>query len=382
MNNQKMIKFTQDIVRIPSISGEEEKVINRIKEEMHSLNFDKVWKDANGTAIGLIEGKEPGPTILLDAHCDTVSIAPGVPWSYDPYGAEIVNDAIYGRGTADMKGALSAMIYAAADVDRDQLKGRVAVSATVLEEVLEGVTLKLVVEELQPDFVVIGEATELNLNRGGRGRAEVHLETIGKPAHSSSPHLGKNAATDMVKVIQSMGDIELPYNPLIGRAIMVLTDIISEPYPGHSVIPSRCRVTYDRRLLPGETVEEVTNAIRQATDNSDVNLNIKLAQGEHEAFTGKILRSEKFFPAWIFPEDHPFVMKAFNGLQSSGLEPKIGAYLFCTNGAYCAGVAGIPTVGFGPGAEGDAHTVDEHIQIKELEEAARGYKGIVENTLR
>ena len=382
MNKQKMIKFTQEMVRIPSISGQEETVVNRIKDEMHSLKFDKVWVDANGTAIGLIEGKEPGPTILLDAHCDTVSIAPGVPWSHDPYGAEIVNDAIYGRGTADMKGALSAMIYAAADVDRDKLKGRVAVSATVLEEVLEGVTLKLVVDELQPDFVVIGEATELNLNRGGRGRAEVHLETIGKPAHSSSPHLGKNAATDMVKVIQSMGDIELPYNPLIGHAIMVLTDIISEPYPGHSVIPSRCRVTYDRRLLPDETVAEVTSAIRQVTEDIDVNLNISLAQGEHEAFTGKILRSEKFFPAWIFPEDHPFVMKALKGLRSSGLDPKIGAYLFCTNGAYCAGVSGIPTVGFGPAAEGDAHTVDEHIQIKELEAAARGYKGIVENTLK
>ena len=208
MNKEKLIKFTQEIVRIPSISGQEEKVINRIKQEMQTLEFDKVWVDANGTAIGLIEGKEPGPTILLDAHCDTVSIAPGVPWVHEPYGAEIVDDAIYGRGTADMKGALAAMVYAAADCDRDKLKGRVAVSATVLEEVLEGVTLKLVVEELQPDFVVIGEATELNLNRGGRGRAEVHLETIGKPAHSSSPHLGKNAAMDMVKVIQRMEELE------------------------------------------------------------------------------------------------------------------------------------------------------------------------------
>jgi putative selenium metabolism hydrolase len=382
MKKEKIIEFTQDLVRIYSISGQEESVVKRIIDEMQALGFDKVWRDANGSAIGVIEGQQPGPTILLDAHCDTVGIAPGVSWKHDPFAAEIVDDAIYGRGTADMKGALAAMIYAAADADRSKLKGKVAVSATVLEEVLEGVSLKLVVDELKPDFVVIGEATELNLNRGGRGRAEVHLETIGKPAHSSSPHLGKNAVMDMVKIIEAVEHLELPYNPIIGSAIMVLTDIISDPYPGHSVIPSRCRVTYDRRLLPDETFEDVRAPIDGLSKKLDMALNIGLAQGEHTAYTGKVLRSEKFFPAWLFSESHPFVEKAVKGLRSSGLDPKIGAYMFCTNGAYCAGVAGIPTVGFGPAREGDAHTVDEHIQIKDIHAAAEGYKGIIETTLR
>lgn len=89
----------------------------------------------------------------------------------------------------------------------------------------------------QPDFVVIGAATELNLNRDGRGCAEVHLETIGKPAHSSSTHLRKKSVTDKVKIIEAIEHIKLSYIPIIGSAIMVNTDIISNPYPGHLLFP-------------------------------------------------------------------------------------------------------------------------------------------------
>ena len=99
-----------------------------------------------------------------------------------------------------MKGALAAMVHAAAGVDRRRMKGRVVVSASPMEEVLEGTALQEVMRRYPPDFVVIGEATDLNLARGGRGRAEVHLETLGIPAHSSAPHLGRNAALDMMKV--------------------------------------------------------------------------------------------------------------------------------------------------------------------------------------
>jgi acetylornithine deacetylase/succinyl-diaminopimelate desuccinylase-like protein len=105
--------------------------------------------------------------MLLDAHCDTVSIAAGSRWTRDPYAAEIDGDGLYGRGAADMKGALAATVHTAASVDRSRLAGRVAVSATVMEEVMEGASLRMVMEAVTPDYVVIGEATDLNLNRDG-----------------------------------------------------------------------------------------------------------------------------------------------------------------------------------------------------------------------
>jgi putative selenium metabolism hydrolase len=343
---------------------------------MRELGFDRAWRDENGSAIGEIVGEQSGPTLLLDAHCDNVGIVAGLPWKHDPFAAELEDGVIYGRGIADMKGALAAMIYAAASLDRSRLAGRVIVTATVMEEVMEGITLGTVMDAVRPDFVVIGEATNLNLNRGGRGRAEIHLETIGRPAHSSSPEQGRNAVLDMIEVVEAIDRFPLSTDPQLGPAIMALTDIISDPYPGYSVIPSRCRVTYDRRLLPGESAETVLAAIAALPVKTGIELCAAIAEGEHRTYTGRLLRGAKFFPAWVFPESHPFVRSALQGLDATGFEPNMGAYRFCTNATYSAGVAGVPTVGFGPGTEEDAHVIDEHLSTRAIMDAARGYRGI------
>jgi putative selenium metabolism hydrolase len=381
INTKSLISFTQRLIRQPSFSCEEGPLTQIVLEEMKRLGFDRTWVDENGSAIGLIEGAQPGPTLLFDAHTDTVGIAPGSVWTRDPFGAEIADLFLYGRGAADMKGALAAMVHAAASMDKSKLAGTVVVSASVMEEMYEGGALKTVMDDVDPDFVVIGEASELNLVRGGRGRAEIHLETIGKPSHSSSPHLGINAIHLMMKVIQAVDKIELGEHPMLGPAILALTDIISEPYPAYSVIPARCKATYDRRLLPGETVEDVLGAITSLPELQDINFNAKIAEGEHQAYTDKVLTCNKFFPAWELNETHPFVQSALRGLHASGLDPKTTAYRFCTNAAYSIGEAGVPTIGFGPGGEGDAHVVDEKISLDELEKAALGYKGIIETVL-
>jgi putative selenium metabolism hydrolase len=381
MNRERLVEFTRDLVRLRSLSGAEGAVARRVQDEMAALGFDRVWQDARGSVVGVIEGRAPGKTLLFDAHTDTVGISPGVPWQHEPFGAEVAGDALYGRGAADMKGALAAMVHAAASVDRAQLRGRVVVSASTLEEVLEGVALEAVMRETPPDFVVIGEATDLNLSRGGRGRAEIHLTTVGRPAHSSSPHLGRNAVLDMMRVIAAVEQIVLPSDPVLGPALLALTDIISDPYPGHSVIPSICKATYDRRLLVGETAESVLGAITMRPEVQGIELRAEIGVGEYTAFTGAALRCEKFFPAWLLPEDDVFVARALAGLQSAGLRPTTGAYRFCTNAAYSAGIAHIPTVGFGPATEADAHVVDERLRLSELLAAARGYRGIIDAVL-
>ncbi len=381
MNKRELIDFTQRLVRQPSLSCEESAVTLIVLSEMKRLGFDRAWVDENGSAIGVIEGSRPGPTMLFDAHTDTVGIAPGSVWTRKPFGAEIDGLFLYGRGVADMKGALAAMVYAAASVDKEKLAGKVVVSASVMEEVYEGGALKTVMDEVHPDFVVIGEASELNLVRGGRGRAEIHLETIGVPSHSSSPHLGVNAIHLMIKVIEAVDKIEMGAHPLLGPGIQALTDIISEPYPAYSVIPARCKATYDRRLLPGETAEGVLGKITSLPGLKEINFSAKIAEGEHQAYTGKKLNAYKFLPAWELQETHPYVQKALSGLRAAGLDPDTRAYRFCTNAAYSIGEAGVPTIGFGPGAEGDAHVADEKISLEDLEKAALGYQGMIEAVL-
>ena len=381
MNKQALIEFTQRLVRQPSFSGEEGPVTQIVTDEMKALGFDKVWVDENGSAVGVIEGAQPGETILFDAHTDTVGIAPGSIWTKDPFGGEIIDGYLYGRGSADMKGALAAMVHAAASADKSKLAGKVVVSASVLEEVYEGGALKTVMDATNPDYVVIGESSNLNLVHGGRGRAEIKLETTGKPSHSSSPQQGVNAVHLMMKVIEAVEKIELDEHPLLGPAIFALTDIISEPYPGYSVIPSRCKATYDRRLLPNENVDDVLGAIQNLPELKDIPFTAAIFQGEHHAYTGAMLTCTKFFPAWKLKTEHPFVQSALSGLRESGLDPKLSAYRFCTNAAYSVGTAGVPTIGFGPGVEADAHVVDEHLNLDELEKVASGYKGIIQAVL-
>lgn len=382
---ENMVEFVQDMVRLPSLSGEEAAVAQRVEAEMRSLGFDEVWTDENGSVVGVINGQRDDPatgkTLLFDAHTDTVGVTSGTPWARDPFSGTTAEGAIFGRGSADMKGALAAMIHAAAGLDRAKIRGRLVVSASTLEEVLEGVALRTVMQKNQPDLVVIGEPSSLNLVRGGRGRAEVHLETIGRPSHSSSPHLGRNAVLDMMRAIEAVEAIELPSHELMGPAIFALTDIISDPYPGHSVIPSICRATYDRRTLPGESAQDVLNAITAAKTLGDIQLNATIGMGNYTAYTGLRLEQEKFFPAWLFSEDEWFIRQTLAGLTQAGLAPELTAYRFCTNAAYSAGVAGVPTVGFGPANEWDAHVIDERLSLDDLFAAARGYTGIAEAIL-
>lgn len=381
MNKEKLIDFTQRLVRQQSFSSEEGAVTQIVVDEMKGLGFDKVWVDENGSAIGTIEGTQPGKTLLFDAHTDTVGIAPGSVWTKEPFGAEIIDGYLYGRGAADMKGALAAMVHAAAGVDKTKLSGRVVVSASVIEEIYEGGALKTVMDEVHPDYVVIGESSSLNLVHGGRGRAEIHLETIGKPSHSSSPQHGVNAIHLMMKVIEEVEKIPLDEHPLFGPAIFALTDIISEPYPGYSVIPALCKATYDRRLLPNENLDEVLGAIQSLPELKEIQLNAFIAKGKHKTYTGAILTCDKFFPAWELETEHPFVQSALKGLRDSGLEPQFSAYRFCTNAAYSIGNAGVPTIGFGPGVEADAHVVDERLSLDELQKTASGYLGIIQAVL-
>jgi putative selenium metabolism hydrolase len=380
MDKQRLIPFAQELIRERSMSGEEQKVVAKVVAEMKALAFDQVWVDEYGSAVGVIEGKKPGKTLLMDGHCDIVDAKPE-DWKHHPFEAVIEDGYLYGRGVADMKGPLAAMIHAAANVDRNMLAGKVIVSASVLEEVMEGVALQQVMNAVKPDAVLIGESTNFSLNRAGRGRAEIVVETIGKSAHSSSPQAGLCAVHEMIRLMQAVEAIPMSSHPAMGKAQICLTDIISEPFPGHSVVPNRCRVSYDRRLVPGETSESILAEIRSLPELKDIRYNMTVLDGEEKTYTGKILKGMKFFPAWVFEEDHPVVTAALKGLRSSGFDPKLGHFGFCTNAAYSAGIAGIPTIGFGPGTEPDAHTVNERMKVSDISKAADGYLGIIQAIL-
>lgn len=374
------IRFTQDLIRTKSFSGAEKAAADKIAAEMKRLGYDKVMIDENGSVIGLIVGSLPGKTLLLDGHCDTVT-ANAADWRYPPYEAVIENEVLYGRGASDMKGSLAAIIYAACQVDRARLAGTVAVSTSVIEENMEGGALRSICDLVKPEFVVIGEATNFSIKRGGRGRAEVMVTTYGKSAHSSSPEAGLCAVHEMIKAISAIDSMPVETHPVVGRGLNVLVDIKSDPYPGHSVLPNTCQATYDRRLLPGETIESVLERISALPALREIKHEVDIVDSQETTYTGKVLSGKKFFPAWVFAEDNELLQRALAGLKRVDITPSIGAFQFCTNGAYTAGIAGIPTIGFGPGGESDAHTVDEHISLADLIKARKAFTAIIEQVL-
>ena len=386
---KQLIDLACQLISTPSLSGQEGEVGRAIGNHMQALGYDDINTDAYGNVIGIIHGKKPGPCLLYDGHMDTVAVEPN-DWQHDPFGAEIEDDKIFGRGASDMKGALAAMIAAAGfwaqDCQKD-FSGTLVVAGTVHEEVYEGVAAKAVADAVKPDYVVIGEASLLTLKRGQRGRAEIIITTRGKAAHSANPQVGNNAVYQMVEVIKCLQDLTVPADPVLGPVTLVLTDIISHPYPGTSVVPDACRITCDWRSIVGETPESVLEAIEKSIAGlydkiPGFHADVTLAGNEDHCYTGLAIRGSGFYPAWLLPDDNELVVKAVQGLTASGLAPEISHYSFCTNGSYYAGVAGIPTIGFGPSREDLAHIADEYIEIDQLTKATVGYQAITNALLR
>jgi putative selenium metabolism hydrolase len=373
------IELTQRLVQTPGLSGAEGEVADRVEDAMNALGFRSVSRDALGNVVGFVGPQAETTALLFDAHMDVVPVAGK--WRMDPFGGEIVDGRLYGRGSTDMKGALAATLCgAAAAAKSGQLSRQVAVSATVLEETLEGAALGAVVENVRPEQVVICEPSNLTIKLGQKGRAEILLTVEGIPAHAAFPARGKNPILLAAKALDALEKIELPKDPFIGEAILVATDIITDPYPSISLIPPQVTVRFDRRTLPGETEESILNQILSALKSIDDHaFSLAVTRDTVQAYTGKVIEAPRLFEAWKVERDLPLVKAAEAGVIAAGLEPKFGSWGFCTNGSETAGKRKIPTIGLGPGAEDDAHIADESISVEELRKAKIAYEHLIMN---
>jgi putative selenium metabolism hydrolase len=358
---------------------------------MRSHGYDEVTVDAYGNVIGQVRFSRPGPVLLMEAQMDHVETGDFTRWSQYPYGAFIRGTRLYGRGASDQKGCLAAMVLAGAFLKEDlasRLSGSLMVAGTVFQEKFEGVSSRVVAMKCSPDFVVTGEASNLELVRGQRGRAELLLETTGKMAHSSHPEFGINAADAMVRLLAAIGREFRPSSDhFLGEGILVLVHLSTAPEDGVGAIPDRARAVFDRRLLAGETKEGVLSQLeeileREAAGDPALQWKLSVASSEDRCYTGIPIRGEHFAPAWVLEEDHPFLESAREGLEGMGLDPRVSwGPGFGTNGSFYGGQMHLPTIAFGPSSAGLAHVVDEYIELDQLFGACRGYYGIAASTL-
>lgn len=375
-DQQAMVTFLREMIRIPSPSTQEKEVGERIKAEMHRVGFDRVFVDRVGNVVGHI-GSGRGKRLLYDSHMDTVGIGARSSWTYDPYQGKIEDGYVYGRGASDLKGAIASMVYgvkALLDIGV-QLAGDLYLACTVQEENCEGFAQQLLCQELRPDAVVLGEATDLQIYRGQRGRVELKLTTIGRSAHGSAPERGINAIYLMNPIISGIERLnpKLQSDPLLGKGSIAVTHIESTE-GSFNVVPDTCTIIVDRRLTLGEDEEMALEQVQAIVDEAEGRAELEVMKYQAISYTGYLCRRRKYFLPWTLAEDHPLVQIGLRAIEKAlGFRPQVGCWEFSTNGVASMGQLGIPTIGFGPAHERDAHTTGDRVKIEDLLRAAKGY---------
>jgi putative selenium metabolism hydrolase len=361
------------LIGLGCLSGQEGPMADAVAQWMEDLGYRDIRRDGLGSVVGLVGPESEELPLLFDGHMDVVP--PAGEWSSDPFGAIVREGRLYGRGATDMKGGLAGTLVGVAAA-APELERPVAVSATVLEETVEGVALAAVLDTLQPKAVVICEPTGLEIRVGQRGRAELLLTALGVPAHAASPERGRNPVLSMAAALGRIATMDLPSDDVLGPAIIVPTDTVSDPYPSISLIPSSVTVRFDRRTLLGEEPEDVLAGLLSAAGAPGEEFTARISNDPVTTYTGVEIEAERFLRGWRLDERHPLAIATVAAVEGAGLPARLGVWGFCTNGSESMGARGIPTVGFGPGWPEDAHVVDESVSVDEVGKAAEVYRGI------
>ena len=409
-----MTKFLRDLIAIPSESCAEEGVIRRTIAEMEALGFDKAEIDPEGNALGWMG--QGDKIIAFDGHIDTVGVGNIANWESDPYKGYETDEIIFGRGGSDQEGGVVSAVYGAKIMKELGLipQGyKILVAATVQEEDCDGLCWQYIHNEdhITPEFVVSTEPTDGGIYRGHRGRMEIRVDVRGVSCHGSAPERGENAIykmADILKEVEALNEngcgenveikglvkmLDPKFNPehfedarFLGRGTVTTSQIFFTS-PSRCAVADSCSVSLDRRMTAGETWDSCIKEIENLPACKKHNAKVSMYMYDRPAWTGLVYETECYFPTWINKETAPHVQavadahKALYGSNRVGNpaameklnRPLIDKWTFSTNGVSIQGRYGIPCVGFGPGAESQAHAPNEITWKEDLVRCAAVY---------
>ncbi|RCW50700.1 MULTISPECIES: YgeY family selenium metabolism-linked hydrolase [unclassified Halanaerobium] len=372
--------FLRDMIRLPSESCGEEKVIERIKEEMEKVGFDKVEIDPMGNVLGYIGSGSH--VIAMDAHIDTVGVGDKSLWDYDPFEGYEDDEIIIGRGASDQEGGMASMVYAGKIIKDLGLEDdyTLVITGTVQEEDCDGLCWHYILEEdgIKPEFVVITEPSSCNIYRGHRGRMEIKVTTHGVSCHGSAPERGENAIYKMAPIINELKALHpnLTQHEFLGKGSLTVSEIFFSS-PSRCAVADGCSISIDRRLTAGESWEFALQQIKNLPSVQAADAEVEMYTYERPSYTGLVYPIDSYFPTWLIEEDHPVCQTAVDAYKKLfNEEPLVDKWTFSTNGVSIMGRHGIPCIGFGPGHEDQAHAPNEKTWKSELVKAAAVYAAI------
>ena len=416
-----MVRFLRAMISHPSESCEEREVIACIRAEMEKLGYDKVETDGLGNVIGWMgEGER---IIAIDSHVDTVGIGNRENWTADPYEGYETDEIIYGRGASDQEGGLASAVYGVKimkDLNLIPEGYRIMVVGSVQEEDCDGMCWQYIVNKdgVRPEFVISTEPTDGGIYRGQRGRMEIRVDVRGVSCHGSAPERGDNAIYKMADILQDIralnnngaGEstaipglvkmLDPKFNPdhfedarFLGRGSCTVSQIYFTS-PSRCAVADSCSISVDRRMTAGETWESCLDEIRNlpSVQKYGEDVQVSMYMYDRPSWTGEVYATEAYFPTWINKEDAAHVKALVDAHVALFGEKRVGApssmstregrpltdkWTFSTNGVAIQGRYGIPCVGFGPGAESQAHAPNEITWKQDLTTCAALYAAAI-----
>ncbi len=415
-----MSAFLRAMISHPSESCEEKEVALCIKAEMEKLGFDKAEIDGLGNVIGWMGDGEK--IIAIDGHIDTVGIGNRDNWEKDPYEGYETDEIIYGRGGSDQEGGVASAVYGAKimkDLGLIPRGYRIMIVGSVQEEDCDGMCWQYIYNKsgIRPEFVISTEPTDGGIYRGHRGRMEIRVDVKGVSCHGSAPERGDNAIYKMADILadvralnnngcdestQIKGLVKMldpKYNPdhyedarFLGRGTCTVSQIFYTS-PSRCAVADSCAISIDRRMTAGETWDSCLDEIRAlpAVKKYGEDVKVSMYMYDRPSWTGEVYETECYFPTWINRENAAHVQalvdahKGLYGDKRMGSKsamalrdrPLIDKWTFSTNCVSIQGRYGIPCVGFGPGAESQAHAPNEITYKDDLVRCAAVYAAAV-----
>ena len=324
------------------------------------------------SVIGLLKGKLGKQTLHINGHFDVVPVGSG--WTVDPFGGEIHDGKMYGRGTSDMKGGVAAAIMAAASIARSdlELSGNLEISSTPDEETGGELGAGYLVSNghIHGDAAIVAEGSEVDqVSIAHKGVLWMELKTIGKATHASRPHLGVNAVTKMARVLLALDKLA---EDLKGRKTASSSIFHDAPWPVLTVggkitggtkiniVPDSCTSTLDRRLLPEEKVEDAEKEILAVIEE------LKRQDSELKIEMKPLLKI-----APLICDKKSLIVSCLTEAieRINGASPQIVGTSGFTDAHYFG--QKMPTAMFGPATHGIGHQADEYVEIDHLMRATK-----------
>ncbi len=374
ISEAEVIDFHRRLVQIPSVNppGDVREAIALVESTLAAEGFETriVSKlDIMPSLIATI-GNDDGPVLAFNAHVDVVPIGEPSAWTHDPFGAEVVDGRIYGRGAGDDKASVTAQVMAAIALARSgvPLKGRLIVNEVADEEVGGFNGSGYIHEEgfFTPDYLIVGEQTMNEVALGEKGGVPTIIKVWGRTAHGALPWEGANAIEAIAEVIVALRRTYYPeiaqrtnpyFHPSSASVNLFSGGVKS------NVVPDYAEIQIDRRLVPGEDPADVVAEMRA------------VAEEALKDFPGVRIEIDVPWPggaATMTPEDSPLVRSMQGANERLGLSTNLRGFSMATDGRFWSR-EGTPTIIYGPGDPRLAHVPDEWVGVEEIMEATRAY---------